>query len=389
MKNLQEIETRMSEIKSELEKEDADIESLDKEFDGLVEERKVLNEKAEQRKNTLEKIARGEEGKEIEKMNEEKEVRKFGIDSVEYRNAWAKKLMNRPEKDFTEDEKRALGDAVTTTASTFVEATAEVSGVNNGGLLIPTSVRTDILTLIEKMSPFYRDVRKLAVAGNIDLPYMDESDDAEWYAEGTDTKNEGMEFKKLSLTGYELAKNVVVTWKLEAMAVADFISFITAEIANKMAKALVNGVIYGNGSGKATGAIYGLSAVEGTDPINTIVETYKSLSDDFRIGAKAYISTDVNVEILGYKDGNDNYPFFNGLPASKLVAIEVDPFLVDGDIIVGNPANYILNTVEQVSVVRQSQVVGRKTIYGAYGIFDGKPRTGAFAKGSYVPSESI
>ena len=36
MKNLQEIETRMSEIKEELEKEDADIEALDKEFDGLV-----------------------------------------------------------------------------------------------------------------------------------------------------------------------------------------------------------------------------------------------------------------------------------------------------------------------------------------------------------------
>jgi hypothetical protein len=56
--------------------------------------------------------------------------------------------------------------------------------------------------------------------------------------------------------------------------------------------------------------------------------------------------------------------------------------------IVGNPANYILNAVEDVTVVRESHVVGRKTTYGAYGIFDGKPRTGAFAKGSYVETVS-
>ena len=129
-----------------------------------------------------------------------------------------KKLMNRPESDFTKEEQeelRALGDAVTTTATTFVEATANVSGVNNGGLLIPTSVRTDILKVIEEQSPFYRDIRKLAVAGNIDLPFMDSSDDAEWVTENEDTSNEGAEYKKVSLTGHELAKNVVVTWKLE------------------------------------------------------------------------------------------------------------------------------------------------------------------------------
>lgn len=383
--NLQEIETRMAEIKSEIETDGADLEALNKEVDSLTEQRKSLMEKAETRKNTLEKIANGETGKEIEKMEEKKEEKKYTVASEEYRTAWAKSLMG---KELTADEKRAIGDAITTTATTFVEAGEGANGVNNGGLLIPTSVRTDILALIEKQSPFYRDVRKLAVAGNIDLPYMDDSDDAEWYAEGTNTKNEGIEFKKLSLTGHELAKNVVVTWKLEAMAVADFISFITAEIANKMAKALISAIIYGNGSGKATGAIYGLSAVEGDDPIATIVATYKSLDEDFRIGAKAYISTNVNIDILGYKDGNDNYPFFNGVPASKLVAIEVDPFLVDGDMIVGNPMNYILNTIEQVSVVRESTVVGRKTTYGSYGVFDGKPRTGAFAKGSYVSSVS-
>lgn len=387
--NLQEIEVRMAEIKTELIKEDCDVTTLETEVSTLEERKVTLVKEAELRQSTLDRIANSqtkpvekfekEERKEETKMNREEVLK-----SKEYRSAWAKKLMGRSEADFTIEETRALGDAITTTATTFVASESSVAGINNGGLFIPNDVRMDILGLIEKVSPFYRDIRKLAVAGNIDLPFMKASDDAEWYTENTNTKNEGMEFAKLSLTGHELAKNVVVTWKLEAMAVEAFITFITAEIANKMAKALVTAVIYGNGSGKATGAIYNLVAVEGVDPIDTIVQTYKSLDSDFRIGAKAYISTDVNIDIVGYKDGNDNYPFLNGVSATKLVTIEVDPFLADGDIIVGNAANYILNAVEQVSVVRESSVVGRKTIYGAYGIFDGKPRTGAFAKGSYV-----
>ena len=165
------------------------------------------------------------------------------------------------------------------------------------------------------------------------------------------------------------------------MAVDDFIPFITQEIANKIGKALVTGVIYGNGSGKATGAIYGLDAQTGTDPIEAVVNTYKALTQENRIGAKAYISTNVNIDIVGYKDEMGNYPFLNGVSATKLVNIEVDPYLTDGDIMVGNPANYILNVSEALTLVREQKVVGRKTIYGAYEIAD-KPKTGAF-KGSY------
>ena len=397
-----EIDTRLAEIKEELDnvpavetlteeelsKSEVEAEKLTAEVETLTEERNGLSEKitkvtedAEKRKNLLNEIAEGNKGKELEKMKDD-ELEKFDISSEEYKTGWAKALMGR--KDFTEKEKRALGDAVTTTSTTFVEATAEANGINNGGLLIPTSVRTDILALIEKQSPFYRDIRKLAVAGNVDLPYMDSSDDAEWVVETSDSKKEGIEFKDISLTGHELSKNIVVKWKLEKMAVADFISFITAEIANKMAKAFCHAVIYGTGSNQPTGAIYGLSATEGTDPLNTIKETLKTLSDDFKIGAKAYISSNVNIDMIGYQDSNKNYPFIQGIANNKLLPIEVEPFLADGDIIVGNPMHYIFNTVEALSVLRESKVVGRTTTYSSYGIFDGKPRTGAFKKGSYI-----
>ena len=313
------------------------------------------------------------------------EERKYDISSKEYRSAWAKTLMGVA---LNEEEKRALGDAVGTTATTFVEADADTQGINNLGLLIPTSVRKEFLETLTEESPIFRDIRKLQVAGNVDLPFLDEADDAEWYAELSDTKNEGQEYKSIKLTGHELAKDVVITWKAEAMTVEGFIDFIVEELRNKMGKALINAVIYGNGSGKPTGITNGLTPVDdGADPIDAIIKTYKELGAEFRKGAKAYISTGLNIEIVGYKDDNGNYPFLNGVSATKLVSIEVDPYLVNNDIVVGNCKNYILNEVEGLRIERERTVKGRKVTYGGYGIYDGAPKTGAFAYGQYSTVE--
>jgi len=319
--------------------------------------------------------------------NEEMEERKFTIADKEYRSAWAKKLMGLKEERFTEDEKRALGDAITTTATDFVASTADTQGINNGGLFIPTSVRQDLMEIITKQSPIFRDVRKLQVAGNIELPYLFESDDANWYTELTDTTNGGAEYRNLQLTGWELAKDVVITWKLEEMAVESFIAFILDELANKMGKALVNAIIYGDGINKPTGITKGLEPVKtGSDPVANIIATYKSLSDDARIGAKAYISSNVNIEIVGYKDENGNYPFLQGLSATNLVSIEQDPYLKNNDVVVGNCRNYILNEVTPIRVDKEKTIKGRKTTYGGYAIFDGKARPDYFAYGQYTPA---
>lgn len=314
----------------------------------------------------------------------EKEERKFGLDSKEYRSAWAKKLMRYSEEKFTEDEKRALGDAVTTTATEFVASTADTQGINNGGLFIPTSVRMELMELIAKDSPIFRDARKLQVSGNVDLPYLFAADDANWYTELTDTVNEGMEFRNMQLTGWELAKDIVITWKLEEMSVESFISFILDELNNKMGKALINAVIYGDGQNKPTGVTNGLTPItpgENDTAIDRVLNTYKGLTDDARIGAKVYISTSVNLDIVSYKDNNGNYPFLAGVPSVKGFSIEVDPYLKNKDILAGNMRNYILNEVTPMRVDKEKTVKGRKVTYGGYGIYDGKGRPGYFSLG--------
>lgn len=387
MDRLKEIESRMADIKTEVESIDdiKKIEELNSEVDALKEEKKLIEETQKQGKvakeleqKSLKATEIVIENKEERKMNE----KKFDLSSKEYRSAWAKKLMGLSEDKFTEDELRALGDAVTTTATTFVASAADTQGVNNGGLFIPTSVRNDLLELISEQSPIFNDIRKLQVAGNIDLPYLFSADDANWYAELTDTVNEGMEFKNLQLTGWELAKDIVITWKLEEMAVESFIDFILDELAEKMGKALVNAVIYGDGVNKPTGMTNGLTAItNGANAIERVLNTYKGLSHDARVGAKVYISTDVNLDIVSYKDANNNYPFLAGVPSVSGFKIEVDPYLRNDDIVAGNMRNYILNEVTAPRVDKEKTVKGRKTIYGGYAIYDGKARPDYFTLG--------
>lgn len=403
---LKEIEERKKELLDKIAeaKTQEELEELRNEVEAINKEVPEQEETKQEEKSG--KISREEERKliadteELEKRNKgvsnltkiggkeemEKEERKFTIADKEYRSAWAKKLMGLKEDQFTEDEKRALGDAVTTTATTFVASAENTQGINNGGLFIPTSVRQDLMEIIEKQSPIFRDVRKLQVAGNIDLPYLFDSDDAEWYVELTDTKNEGQEYRSLQLTGWELAKDIVITWKLEAMAVESFITFLMEELANKMGKALINAVIYGDGANKPTGITKGLTAVtDGTTPIDNIIATYEKLSDDARIGAKAYVSTSVKVKMISYKDENGNYPFLQGINGTDLFSIETDPYLKNNDVVVGNCRNYILNEVAPMSVAKETTVKGRKTTYGGYGIYDGKARPDYFAYGQYTP----
>lgn len=303
--------------------------------------------------------------------------------------AWAKKCLGR--NDFDEEEKRALGDAVTTTATTFVASDASTQGINNGGLFIPKEVRMELMEQIEEMSPFFRDIRKINVNGNVDLPYIFASDDANWYAELNCTVNEGVEYKALQLTGWELAKDVVLTWKVEDMSVESFVTFVIEELVHKMGTALINAVIYGTGSSQPTGAIYGATAVtDGDTPIDTIINAYNTLSQDDRRGAKVYVSTAVRVAMVGYKDQNGNYPFLQGLAGTDLFTIETDPFLKNNDIIVGNPRNYILNEVTPIRVDWERTVKCRQTRYGAYGIYDGKPKPSAFALGQYTaPADEV
>lgn len=382
MNRLQEIEARKSEIKTSLESitDVEEVRKLNEEVEALNTEEKELKE-VEERKNIAEKLEeKSLEAKEIENKEERKmNEKKFDLSSKEYRTAWAKSMMGLELDEF---DKRAIGDAIGTTAETFVQATASANGVNNLGLLIPESVRMDLMKLANEQSPFYRDITKLNINGNIDLPYLFAADDAEWYAETTTTKNEGQEYKNLKLTGHELSKAIEITWKAESMTVDGFINFILEELNKKMNKALIKASIYGTGSNQPTGATNGLTPKENTNVIDLIKDCLGALSQEDRAGAKAYVASDLADEITFYKDENGNYPYLaNKLSSAGGANIEMDPFLNAGDILVGNAANYYMNFNESYRVDKEVKLQPRRVVYGGYLIADGNKKPGAFVYG--------
>lgn len=385
----EELEARMKEIEED--KEEV-IENSTEEVTEAIEEKSEEISKEEERKliaDTEDLETRSVKTSKLIKIggNEKMEERKFTTASPEYRSAWAKTLMG---VKLNETEERAIGDAIGTTATTFVEADASHNGINNYGLLIPDSVRLDWLKIAEKASPIYRDIRKLNINGNVDFPYLFGADDAEWYAETTTTKNEGQEYKNIKLTGHELAKAIEITWKAEAMTVEGFISFLLDELNEKINKALINAAIYGDGSAKPTGITNGLVAKTNTNAIDLIKTCLGDLSTENRVGAKVYVASNVADEIAFYKDENGNYPYLvAGLGRAGGATIEADPFLTAGDIVVGNAQNYILNFNEGLRVDKEVKVQPRRVVYGGYLIADGNKKPGAFVYGKVTGSGSV
>ena len=330
----------------------------------------------------------------ISERKEEKMEKKFTranvLKSEEYRSAWAKKLMCKSEKDFTEDEKRALGVALTTTATTYTEPSSGADGVNNGGLFIPETVSMEILKEIELESPFLRDVAKTYIKGLISFPYKESGSGAEWGTEGTDNKLESDKWAELTFAQMELTKTIRITWKLEAMAVEDFINYIVGEVSREMREELADKPFYGTGVKEIAGiSLSGNNIDAEYESTVTSLEAIKAglakLPKRKRTGAKIYIAEDLALDIAFLKDDNGMYinnPVNGvGLESIAKYRVEVDPFLKDGDFVIGNAIWYKMNFNENLSISKD--IIGRSRVndYTGYCVVGGAPVPNSFVYG--------
>lgn len=401
---LKELEVKKAELRKKINdaKTEEELEELRKQAEELNKEIPDKEEKQEithEEERALIQDTENLEKRKVEITNslakmKEREMKNFTkhnvLKSEEYRSAWAKRLMCLPETEFTEDEKRALGVALTTTATTYTAPSAGADGVNNGGLFIPETVSMEILREVELESPFLRDVAKTYVRGLMTFPYKESGSGAEWVAEGTDNKLESDKWVNLTFAQMELSKTIRITWKLEAMAVEDFINYIVEEVAREMRESLADKLFYGNGTNEIAGitlegnnidAEYA-STVNALDAIKAAIE---KLPIRRKAGAKIYLSESMATEIAFMKD--DNGAYINnpvngvGLNSIARYPVEVDPYLKDGDFIIGNARWYKMNFNENLSVSKD--VIGRSRVndYTGYCVVGGAPVPNSFVYG--------
>lgn len=391
LKRMNEIRARKADIRGQLEQRlaEMDLGALETELNDLNAEYAAL----EQRKRLIEGIGDGSvpSTSVANPMNAEGSgasepifTRDNVLSTPEYRSAWAKTLMRRA---LTPVERRALDTAMTTTATDFTAPSADADGVNNGGLFIPTGINLALMEEISLISPLFRDAARTAIPGLLKFPYKKSSTGAQSKKETEANTDASTEWADLVLGTSEISETIRVSWRLEAMAVDSFIEFIQNELIEAVRDKAAQEHIYGDGENKMKGVTIGALTHGYTDSaLDAIGAALGKLGKKQKIGAKIYVSQSIIEEISFSKDKNGSYIFapINGAGVNSIATykVEADPYLNDGDFVIGNVHKYSrMNVVENISLTRDISGKKRANDYTAYGIFGAATQPGTLVYG--------
>lgn len=363
-----------------------EIEKLDADYDNACKAQANLNAMDDKTKITdIQNLGVKIDGEVKETMIENKTPNEKEL----YLNAWAKKIMGQ-KLDETEN---TLFDKVNTEFNNAYTHTTV-----NTPTLIPETVVAGIWARAEGMYPLLADVRKFNVAGTLTMNKHISIDagDAAWSAdEDTATADEQNTFGQISLGGCELSKAITVSWKLKAMAVPEFLTYIQNELGARVGVVLGTSMYTGAGVAgvQAQGVITAINAEAGTpqkvtytadagvDPLTyeKLTTAISKLHSSYLNGASIY-ATNVTIwtTLANLLDGIGRPIFVPDVSAGGVgrmfgMTVKTDAGAGTGNILIGNAgAGYIFNTNEPLSLSTEDHVKARTTDYAAYTIVDGK-----------------
>lgn len=364
---LKEIESRLAEIKLEINNENPDLDALETEVNELKEARQIILDKIEKRKGLIEEVKSLDNPVVIEQHKEERKMEtNFDRGSMEYRNAFLKNLRNI---DLSEMERRAF---------TTVEASA--------GAVIPTETVNRIIEIVEQHAPLLEEIDLVKVPGGVALPLEDTVNDAETHTENTTITASNDKLKVVNLFGYEVVKLLQISKSVTKMSVNAFETW----LANSLGKAIANKIsaliLAGTGSNEAKG-LSKLTFTKNTNSIEVtkagettakdITDLIGLLNGGYDANAKFLMSKktlfqdimhlqDASKNDLVTREGN-NY-FIYGYP------VMLDERMAISDIYLGDfLAGYKANMPEDVNVVAGFDIDTNSYKYLGSAIFDGKP----------------
>ena len=257
----EQLEARMTEIKSEIEVDGADLGALEEEVRGIkaeLEERaKVEAQKVELRKA----VAEGR-GKTIAKMEEKKVMTNEEIrSSKEYIDAFARYLVSENDK-----ECRAL-------------LTENVSGT----VPVPTIV-DDIIRTAWDSNDILSRVKKTSIRGNLRVAFELSADDAYEHTEGTSAPiEESLTFGIVTMVPKNVKKWIRISDEVVAMG-EQFVRYVYTELAKKVLDKLTALVIADIVNAPTTADADKASVANITEAVdvNTVADAFANLCDEAR-----------------------------------------------------------------------------------------------------------
>jgi len=356
MNRLQEIEKRLAEIKTELQKDDADIDALEKEVKELTEKRKRLLEQVEKRKKIIDDISDGA-GSVINDFLPKPEERKkeFSKDTVldapEYRSAFLKKLLG---KNLTEVEERA-----------YTSATGSAEAV------IPTQTANILFDKMTKIAPMLNEITLLRVAGNVKFAFQGARGAAAAHAENTpvDPANDSLSY--VALAGYEYIKVIRISKTVQTMSINAFEGWLTDMLAEDIAVALENDIINGDGQSAPTGIekannwAEGVNAIEyangGSPTFGDVMDMIALLPQRYHAGAKFLCNSKFLYGMLAKIKDSNGQPILvkdmvNGIQFRIMgFPVLLSDKVTDGVMYFGNYKKVVGNLAQDVLVESSTQ----------------------------------
>ncbi|WML38699.1 phage major capsid protein [Neobacillus sp. OS1-2] len=239
MNRLQEIQTRMTEIRTLLESDQqVDLAALDQELRDLTAERTQI----ETRQRLLDEArainnGTSTETRTIETFNANpQEQRELGTDSTEYRQAFMNYVLR--------------GEAIP--AELRANATTKTGDI---GSVIPQTVLNKIVEKLEAVGMILPLVTRTAIKGGVSVPTSAVKPVASWVAEGAGSDKQKKTAGSITFSYHKLRCAVAVSLEVDTMALPVFESTLINNVVEAMTKAIEQAIISGTGVGQPKGIL--------------------------------------------------------------------------------------------------------------------------------------
>ena len=362
---LSQIDERRSAIATEVETAEASVlEERDKESKELEARKAELisrKEELEAEERAAEEVAENKIiTEEVELPTEErtKEMEKiYGIDSEEYRSAWAKILQG---KKLDEVEERAY-------------ATTDAANA------VPTAVADKFFEKIKKLAPMLSEITLMQVAGNIKFSAEGTRNAAQLHTENSAVAPAADTIVSVELGGHEFMKVIRISQAASTMSISAFEDWLVDMLAGDIARGIDDFII--------NDATNGIVAMVSTATTNKITSTSYSYSDicnlvallpaGYDAEAKFLVSKKVLFnDIKGIVDTNKR-PIFD--PVEKTLfgyPVLVDDYVPSNhkQVYLGKWTDVVGNLSQPVNVARsdQSGFLNNSIDFRGTAIFDSK-----------------
>lgn len=387
MRTLAQIDARLAEIRAALQNpETADLDALQNEMNGLLQERAQRVAEAEQRRSMLEAIANGTaQGATppgnplVPASNQNTPEERDVLASPEYHDAFFRSLMGLP-----------MSDAHRAVMREAEERAALTSASNSAGAAIPTETQNEIIRRLAQVAPLIGEITLFNIPGNITVAVESATTtDGAYHAEGADTSEAADKLVEVNLTGFEAIKLLSISAKVKYMSIPAFESWLIDNLTDGIAYLIENWIVNGTGTNQATGIEKTATWTNGTNKIKTAaaVPTYAEVCNLISLLPGVYDRRAQFVmskktlwqKFMPIRD-DAKAPIVKGEGAGKFYIMGYPVQLTDkvatlGDAYFGDLKTYYGNFAENITVDKSEHSSFRKNLtdYRGTAIFDGKP----------------